>query len=349
MAKLPNRWGLILPWAIFAICVIGWTAYWFALSGEVMRRLEQAKAGLPDGSRLDYATASPNGFPFRMAVDLTEVRALSADGGVELTTPGATLAVNVVNPFHLLAFARSPLRVVGFGRDDIITAERIEASARLNANGLIDARVNAVNATVQDARAPQTPPARADQLAAAMRIDPDDPEARQVSLTANALRLGAPKPGFEGFGLGPIQLQAGVVVEQAGRIGAGGDPLGAWAQAGAKLRIEALEATWNEVRLAGKGAFTLDAERRPEGAMELTFEEPAKALQAVAQSSTLDAQGRAAAQALAIGQGLVGGGVSLSVAAGQGRWRFGPAGLPAVDLGPADPLYPAVGVPQPTP
>jgi hypothetical protein len=324
---------LIWPWAIFIALLLAWTGWWFTLSGQTQRALEQAQAGLPDGSRLSYASSETSGYPFRLLVTLKEARLTAADGAYLLAAPQASLAVNPLNPNHLLVFAQSPIRVQGLELDWTITADSAEASVRAWDSPVGEARLVLSKVRIDD---PAGAPTTAERMTIGARRDPQDRSARQISVDLTAFQPGASK-GLEGFGAVPRDLFAGLVLEQAELVAPGPDPLAAWAQAGAKLRIEQLQ--WREadksgVLLAATGAFGLDEQRRPVGAIELDVENPAELLGAVARSSTLDPADRGAAEALAAGQGLVGGSVGLSITAADGRWRLGP-----IDLGPADPVY----------
>ena len=331
MASRISRWGLIIPWAIFALMVAGWTAYWFALSGETLRQLDRARAGLPDGGRLSYASVRTEGFPFRMLAVLRDARLDGPDGGYLLASPEVSLAVNVLNPRHLLVFAQNPIRLQTAALDWTITADRTEASLRLTDKGFQEVRLAITKLRLAD---PAGGPTTADLFAIAAKPDPAAENEVLVAVNAQAFQPGATK-GLEGFANAPGQFRAGLVLEGADLVKPGRDPLSAWAQAGARLRIDAFEGRLGEVSATAKGAFTLDPQRRWQGAVALDFADVAAGLRAVAGSSLIEPRARAAAQAFAQGQGLVGGALAVTIRADDGRWRLGP-----IDLGPVDPLYP---------
>lgn len=328
--RLPNRWGLIAPWAIFALMVLGWAAYWMVLSGETMNRLDAARAGLPNGAALRYQSAETSGFPFRLQVRMVGFEAVGPNGGGSISSPEATLAVNVLNPSQLLLFPQSPTRVLASGLDWTVRAETLESSLRLNDSGISELRVVARKAQIESRGSPAS---SADTLSVAMRPDPKDPAARMIAVSADGWR---PKtPGLEGFAAQPGMLRAGLVVEKVNTLSSGKDPLGAWALAGASLRIETLEANLGGLRVLSEGAFSVDAARRPAGEATLEFDDVAAGLRAVAGSSTLSPTARAAAAAFADAQGLAGGAITVRLRAESGRWWIGP-----IDLGAAAPVYP---------
>jgi hypothetical protein len=333
--KPKPKWAwLIGPWLVFLALVAAWTIWWFTLADQTQKALAAAGQGLEGGARLTFATSETSGFPFRLLVRLTDPRLSTADGEAFLAAPRASLAVNPLNPEHLLVLAENPIRLKGLDLDWTITAETAQASLRaLNRPGG-EARLALTKAKINDPAGAATEIARG---TIALRRDPADASARQISVDLRGFQPGATK-GLEGFGAAPRDVFAGLVVEEADLITPGPDPLAAWAQAGAKLRIEQLN--WRTAgaegapTLAAKGAFSLDAARRPVGQLALDAPDPAGLLAAIAQSATLTPQTRTAAQAFAAGQGLAGGAIGLTINAQDGRWRLGP-----IDLGPGDPVY----------
>jgi hypothetical protein len=337
MTKKLSHWGLILPWVIFALMLAGWTAYWFVLSGETLRTLEKAKAGMPDGTRLSYSTVSIQGYPSRLLAVMTDARLDGPNNRYVLATPQASLAVSVLNPGHVLVFAQNPLRLKAAAVDWTVTADGIESSFRIaKAGGLLEARLVVSNLKVDD---PAGAPSTADRFAVALKPDPKTPHEWLIAVDADGFRPGATK-GLEGFANAPARFRAGLVFERADLIQPRGDPLAAWAQAGARLRIEAFEGGIGDVSATAEGAFTLDAQKRWEGALTLDFADAAAGLRAVVGSSLIEPRARGAAQAFALAQGVAGGGVNATIRAEDGRWRLGP-----IDLGAIDPLYPAITAP----
>jgi hypothetical protein len=335
MVRLLNRWTLIAPWAIFLAMVLGWTAYWFSLSGAINRQLEAARADLGGYGRLSFASLETNGYPFRLIAHLRDARLDGPDNAYRLSTPRAQVAVNVLNPNHILVFADSPIQWRGLDLDWTISAERAEASLRLQPAGLGESRFALTNATIS---APNARPTTITAAAIALRRDPADAYARQIAVTLDGFAP-APTRGFEGFAGAPLQLMAGLVMERAAAVTPGGDPLGGWAQSGARLRVERFQARRPGLTIAAEGAFTLDVGRRPTGAVRLTFEDAAAGVAAITASDTIASSARPNADALVTGQGLAGGAAALTLSATGGRWLFS-AGAGAVDLGEAAPLYP---------
>lgn len=334
MPRLPQRWLLIAPWAIFIAMVLGWTAYWFVLSNQITRQLNGARADLGGYGRLSFGPVETSGFPFRLIAHLPDARLDGPDGAYTLTASRAHVAVNVLNPDHYLVFADGPMRWRGWGLDWTINAARAEASLRRTSDALGETRVALTNARITDAA---NAASSAALISIGLRRDPADGEARQIAVTMQDFAPALTR-GFEGFAGAPWQIKAGLVLEQAALVQPSADPLAAWMAGKAAMRIERFQATRPGMAIAVEGGLSVAADRRPVGAIALTFDDAAAGVAAIAASSTIPTDQRADAAAFAASQGLGGGAAPIALQAIAGRWLLGPAGG-GVDLGPAAPLY----------
>jgi hypothetical protein len=335
----PRRWGLIIPWAIAALIVIGWCGYWFTLREAALRELstwseEQVQAGGPQG----YATVNTTGFPLRLELMLTDASFRSADGGLQATTPLARLAVNPVNPAHLIVTLPEPITYeLHDGGPRILTAARLQASLRTQDNRLARFSLEGQSIRAAPPSAPTDQGLRAEQLSVHVQPDPRDAADWQVAARALNMSIASPVRGFEALGQTFPELTLGLVVTKAQALSdpaGAADPLLLWTQAGGEVRIETSEIVWGPARATGQGLLRLDAQRRLEGRLALRLDDAAALLEALGGGGGLTA---------ILAQNLE---ISEMVFTAQGGTLFWQADTPLGDISPQavrslGPLYPA--------
>jgi hypothetical protein len=83
----PRRFWLFAPYAALLIAVLAWSAYWWAASGRVQRKVEdQAKALQVQGYVAQWSSIKVDGYPFRLRLVLIGPRlADSAGWGLSAT------------------------------------------------------------------------------------------------------------------------------------------------------------------------------------------------------------------------------------------------------------------------
>jgi hypothetical protein len=192
---------------------------------------------------------------------------------------------------------------------------------------LARASIVAEDVTLTDSRGPAHS-SRLASLVAHARPDVRDAKAMQVPIEITDWVWTAAPKGFEGFGARVSQARVAVVVEQYALLGAGEkeNPFSAWSAAGAEARIEQSEVVWGPMRAAMTGPLSLDGQRRPTGSLTLDFAEPAKAIEAFAQSSYANDSTRRGLRLLALGQAASGATTfKTRLDARDGWWRLGPA------------------------
>jgi hypothetical protein len=83
----PRRLGLYLPFALLLVAVAVWSGFWLWAQGELARRLDAASARLAvQGYQVAWKDRRIGGYPFRMDVTLSDVRAREP-GGWALSAP----------------------------------------------------------------------------------------------------------------------------------------------------------------------------------------------------------------------------------------------------------------------
>ncbi|HWA19252.1 MAG TPA: DUF2125 domain-containing protein [Devosia sp.] len=125
-----RRFGILI--AIIVIVIALWTGAWFWAAGTASAYVKSLETA--DGvstPRVTCADFSITGYPFGLDATCTDATIVSSDTTV--TVAGVKATILVYNPFHVLAFARSPLTY-----DDAFTGSRgrldfadMEASGRL--------------------------------------------------------------------------------------------------------------------------------------------------------------------------------------------------------------------------
>ncbi|MBI1407347.1 MAG: DUF2125 domain-containing protein [Caulobacter sp.] len=79
--------GIAFPFILLLIVIAAWSLGWMWLRGEAVRRMDQTAADLATkGYRLEWGKRSVGGYPFRLDIDLNDVR-LAEPSGWALTAP----------------------------------------------------------------------------------------------------------------------------------------------------------------------------------------------------------------------------------------------------------------------
>ncbi len=281
-----TRWGLIIPWAIAGLIVVGWCGYWFALRHAALEALGTwSQAQIAAGGAPGYREARVGGFPLRLEVTLTDGAYHAPDGGMVASTPLAVVAINPVNPNHtLFMFPQAVTYSLHGGSPRVLTAASLQASLR-NENGRL-ARFSlegqGLRAALPEAGDGQG--LQVESLTLHVRPDERDSADWQVAAQALGIRVASPVRAFERLGQRIDTLTLGVVLTKAEAIAAphgASDPLLLWRQAGGEARIESSEIVWGPARATGTGAVRLDALARLEGRLSLQLEDVQALLSAI--------------------------------------------------------------------
>ncbi len=301
---------LVVPWAIFAALAIGWTIYWFALANATEQRLRAR-------NDLSVERIVRHGFPVLLRVELQN--AAYAQRGWRLETERVNLHVNPLNPNHVTLQARAP---IAFARADghvtNISADALIATMRTRRGAIAVAGVEGDNIALDDPA--EDGVMRIEKVVLNLRPDPRAAGEYQMAFEARALTLPRPVRSFEAFGQDVAQMRAAVVIEQAAALlqPNQGNPLGAWREAGGRMRFEALVMNWGPLETTGDGAGGLDEERRLAGELRLPIEEPAPVLRALADGPSVESDTRRAINQIATVLSFTGDDITLDVEAENG-------------------------------
>lgn len=287
----PRRLGLIIPWTLFALACAGWTAFWFVAKDQAIQRLDAAIiSAKARGIEAGYDHVRASGFPLHLKLNLENARIATA-ALPKLEAARLPVAVNLVDPSHLIIDLKDGVRWTG--RDGVahgIDPTRGAMSVHWKGDALTRISLDLEGAPTK-------------KLLAHLRPDPR---------TANAWQIAVVLEGATSNDA----LRAGVVVDNTDALlsATGDDPLAAWIARGGRANVEAIELDWQGAKMTGAGAFALDAQRRPEGAV------------------TLKAEGQSAAILALLGALDAGAENTATLSAKNGVWRLGPATHPAKPL-----------------
>lgn len=301
-ARKPARWGLIVPWALFALLLAAYTGYWFALRAAALAEVDRAfAAARASGATASYRAARAEGYPLRLSLRFTDVAYAPVDRAWRFEAPAGTMHVNVSNPRHAILALDSPARwLTNSGEAYAITAPAAALSVRFAGDELARASLDLQGLRVR----PQTGDGgfQAKRILAHLRPDARQDGAYQLALEIDALASATPVKGLVGLGRTIERLRAAIVLENAEALLA---PNGAaaWLAKGGRARLEGLDLAWGPAQATGTGELGLDAERRLQGGLALTLTQPRAALLALADG----AESQAAAAALRLAAGMAAG------------------------------------------
>lgn len=288
-----QRLGLYVPWALFALACLGWTAFWFVTKDHAIKRLDAAIViAKARGIEAGYGAVRAGGFPLHLTLTLRDAHLQSAPfPRLDATT--LPVSVNLVDPSHLIIDLKDGVRWTGRdGETHVIDPIRGAMSVHWKGRTL-----TRISIDLEGAPAPR----------ALVHIRPDarTPDAWQVAIDISGHETDLAE-----------RVRLGVVLDHTSAFTQtrAGDPLGPWVDAGGTANVEALDLDWHGSKVTGAGAMRLDALRRPEGAIELQITGGANGLMALFGGQTLQANG------------------ATTLRAKDGTWRLGDISAPARPL-----------------
>jgi hypothetical protein len=313
-----RRMGLILPWALFAALLIGWTIYWHALAWGARKELTAAAAQInKSGAILALSKVRARGFPLHLAIEMRAVF-LDADRAFSAQAPNVVLHVNLSNPQQVAVTLPAPVALTRSDAPHRLSADRLRIGVRLRGRAVREVGIEGQNVLLDDVEDTGAD-LRAARFVANARPDPRGGDAWQVALSIAGGDVGAPARGLEPLGTAIEALDAAIVVEQAPALATapgGRDPLLHWSGAGGALRVEALKLDWGPAHVEGAGRIAIDDTRRPQGALNVSLRDPQRVLAALAAGPNLRDRARIA---LGLSAAAIGGKDEAQVELGAAR------------------------------
>jgi hypothetical protein len=281
----PRRLGLYLPYAFAGLLILIWSLVWLWLMHETQSRIDEAAAGLRKvGWQVSWSARHVGGYPFRLDVDLADVR-LAEPSGWALTTPSLKSEAYAFAPTRWILAAPQGLT---FTRPD---------------GGPVTVDASSLRASVSDwdehppkialesvGLAFSTPPgAKPFSLLAAKRLQFDTQSApRGMGLVYLRLENAAVRPGgwLGRFAAGePVDLTVEGVVSDARAFGDANDLHGAianWSHVGGIASIhDVILATPTASFESKAGDVTTSDDGRLVGVVEASLRQPDRLLSAL--------------------------------------------------------------------
>ena len=136
-----SRKGLIIPFAIVAVALAGWTGWWFFLTQQIEQRLEGKIAGLQQsGWTIKHGGVSTTGWPMHARVTIKHLDVV-APSGHAVEAPEMVAQANAYNPTRWVLAAPDGLTVTRAQKGK--TAIRAEG-IRMSLHGLTQRWPNVV-------------------------------------------------------------------------------------------------------------------------------------------------------------------------------------------------------------
>ncbi len=334
-----RRWlGLVIPWVIAALLVIGWTGAWFWARGEAEARMDAAVETLRKaGYQVSWKSRAVGGYPFRLSVSLEEPRILEPAGwGLEAPRLEADARISSPTSWMIaapdgLTFVRpvgGPVRVQGKVVRASLT-HPTEVPPRLSFEG--------VDLTFQPGAGAQP-----FGLEAAKRVEFHLRGNRDLDEALISLKVDDGKARLSGLlgriaGERPVSIVWNATLSKiaAFRGADWADAVRNWLGAGGRMSLRQAGITAGEAVLgSNSGNFGVGSDGRLSGSMEVTLRQAPRALGAMGDTGVIPQERAAAAAAVAAAREGAGEAASATIHFQAGQTTLGP-----VALGPAPKVY----------
>jgi len=249
--RKPRRIGLWAPFAIAGLLVLAWSLAWWLAAREVEKRLDAGVRTLAaSGVSVEWSGRRLYGYPFRLNLDLTDLRVRA--GGWAVNLPVLETQAFLHAPRSWLAAAPRGLTVDRPGGGGLeVRGKRLLASLAVPRSG--PPRLSSEGLGLEFTPAPGARPfalASAGRLELHVRPGPDDQAAVFLRLED-----GAPVPGrlFADLGGGgPVSAAVDARLSRASALRGGtlGQALAAWGAAGGRLALAEAGLTAGPARLS---------------------------------------------------------------------------------------------------
>lgn len=332
-----SRRGLFAPLIVVLMLLVGWTVWWFWLSGQIEGRLKaQAEVMRGQGWDIRYTAGGMSGWPFRTRLVLDHVT-IAAPSGHAVAAPQLVAEANAYNPTKWVLVAPDGLTLTRVGKGEVnVRGEAL----RMSVHGLTQVWPN----IAVDLTRPEFTPHRGAEpfpIRRAGKVEfytrphrstgggPNDSVDMLFRLIDAEGRDSGPVEGLAQGGRMTLQIEG--VVENASRL-RGMDEAGvfaAWTRSGGRFsRVRGEAAAGDSRALISSDVLSADADGRLVGQVALKAVKPLPAIAGLARSGggavdRMGAAGAAAASAVSGGQGDV----DLTVVFRDGRTYLGPFAL----------------------
>jgi hypothetical protein len=275
-----SRFWLYLPFVLLVGFAAVWTGLWFYGRMKIIEVMDSVIARAADqGREISCPDRTIAGFPFRMEVTCRNPSfAMSTSQGEVSGTLGAVIVnARALDPTAVIAVLQGPMSVeTDAGKSTAQWTEaRISGRASGFSLGSIDAVINGLTFDLANPDGSATPiTGSVAKIEGHVRQKPEtvadgradyDGVARLEGITSPALPLIAKAPGLE------VELQVTATrlpLQPGGKHSTIADD---WRDAGGAVTIVLAKLLDGDISAEAKGTLKLDAERKPEGKLDLAF------------------------------------------------------------------------------
>lgn len=335
--RKPRRWGLIIPFVIAALVIVGWTGLWVYARAEAGRQIDSNVERLRSaGYDITWAERRITGYPFRLNVAMTNANVREPSGWA-LTAPRleAQAYMHGLTSWVLatpqgLTFTRprgGPVEVAG----DVIHAS------------LTGLNKPTPNISFEGTKLTFTPAAgaqpfflsAADKVQFHLRPGPDDQAAVLLKVDAGKAQLSGLFARMAGDR--PISIVWESVISRVSAFQGSSWPraVAAWTLAGGRMTVRQAGMTAGSASVGVQnGVLTVARDGRLSGSMSVNLREAPRALGAMAETGAIRPEAAMAASAVAAARQGSGEIAQADITFQAGQTTLGP-----VAIGPAPKVY----------
>lgn len=273
--KPPSRAWLYGPYVALLVAVVAWSGFWVWARGQVVDRLDAARAATGPGPRMTWSHARVGGYPFRIEVILDDARAAEPSGWA-LSARQVRAETYAYELGRWVAYAPNGVVLTRPGAGDVaITGEAVRASVVVESPGQAELAAEGLKLAFAPA-----PGARPFPLSAADHVDAHTrPAAGASGATEFLIQVqGARLAGGSGLaslaGGQPLSAAAHGTASNTGGLAARDWPglAKAWSAAGGRVALEDGWITAGPLNLSVKnGDLGVGADGRLDGRLALTL------------------------------------------------------------------------------
>ena len=307
----------VIPAIAVAAAVLGYALYWHLLSERVRGGIavwagERRSAGWS----VEFSEPELAGFPFRISIRIRAAQMAAPGGSPVWRLPDATLTMRPWAPGRIRIDAPGTHRIA-FGGNEAV-AEAAEAEVVLGAQRAATLRLVAPSVRLSGGAALSVRSVRA-------RIE--KPPGNPARFTLNAQSLSSPWLLPPGRAVSEIRLE-GMVQGSAEPVGTLRVWAERWRDTGGKIALRRFALSWGSLKIRGDGAFLLDGDLQPEGALNVEVADIDRATEALTTAGIAPSMARLAVRLMRRADGSV----RVPVRLQRRRLYLGP--VPVLDLGP---------------
>jgi hypothetical protein len=336
-ARKPRRLGLYLPFVLLLVAVAGWTAFWVWARSEARVRMDAAVADLRQaGYQLSWKERGIGGYPFRLAVTLTDAR-LREPSGWALEAPSLEAEAFMHAPGHWILAAPAGLTFVRpIGGPVTVKGDMIRASLTNLDKRPPSFSFEGVKLAFQPGAGAQPfALSAADRVEFHLRAGPDD----EGGVFAKVDNGKAQLSGLLGRIAGdkPISIVWNSTLSKMSAFEGGDWPSAVrhWADAGGQMNVRQGGVTAGEALIGSNaGTLTVGTDGRLSGVLNVSLRQAPRALGAMSQSGVIPPETAEAASAVAAARQGAG-----DVAQATLNFQAGQTTLGPVAIGPAPKVY----------